>query len=295
MAARRPRYGTLLAALLALLCAARGQDPRPGPPGAPLPGDADGPSNSAPSAPAPAPLPSHDAARRAHAELIEASRREQGIAGAGAGGKEREDAYVAMLAAEAARGDAAFSERPTRSFSVDAGARWNPSGMAVQRGHRYSISLARGQTWRDGAIEAGPAGYGSRYDARRACHVAAGACRRHLARAPRYRRAERLELVCGIGDYAWKLRVAAAGADRYMPLREDRILPTLFRVGDGATFTAAHTGEVLCFANDSDGGYGDNAGLVEAAIARDVWPPAPAPLRYQGGPGSAGPHAAPRA
>ena len=48
---------------------------------------------------------------------------------------------------------------------------------------------------------------------------------------------------------------------------------TLFPVGDNLTFVAAATGELVCFANDAEGLYGNNRASLNVTVTRESWPP----------------------
>ena len=110
------------------------------------------------------------------------------------------------------------------------------------------------QRWNDTHVTVGAAGYASHYDAVSKCHVAHGRCRSNL-RLPRRVPAQNwLKLMCAIGDFQWQVAAVKDGLDRLMPLDEAKVAATVFPVGTGVTFTAAHTGELICFANDALGG-----------------------------------------
>lgn len=188
--------------------------------------------------------------------------------------------------------------------------------------------------------------------------MAVGRCQSFLQGArPRVppARARWLELVCGIGDFVSPLREAAAGEERYLPVRGRRFfvvflcslgsqksnhtapevlvslflwggggsdvpesnrqdsnknsLPakirlwivffslygvyltpphglfaaaqvndaafggTLLPIGVSLTFEAAATGELVCFANDAEGLYGNNRASLNVTVTRESWPP----------------------
>uniref|UniRef100_A0A7S1XUQ3 Uncharacterized protein n=1 Tax=Phaeomonas parva TaxID=124430 RepID=A0A7S1XUQ3_9STRA len=218
--------------------------------------------------------------RRDHAALLAASREEQGIAEYGAGGSARENAYVDMVARENASADP-FGTKPSRTFTVHASQEWNPSSMAIQDGVTYKISVEAGASWSDGGIAADTTGYETMYNARKHCFTANDKCYKHLKQRRRFKHAQWFELVCGVADSSWQLYDVAFEKDRYMPLREDRIVETLFAVGAERTLVAQHTGELICFANDAQGGYFNNFGSVNVTVTREDWPPAAPTLIYQ--------------
>lgn len=39
------------------------------------------------------------------------------------------------------------------------------------------------------------------------------------------------------------------------------------------TFVAAATGELVCFANDAEGLYGNNRASLNVTVTRESWPP----------------------
>lgn len=167
------------------------------------------------------------------------------------------------------------SVAPSTAFAVNASLRWNPTAFAVERGENYSVSVPGDQAWVDGFVKVDAAGYPAHYDAMSQCWVAAGRCRPYLASRTRLRTARWFELVCGIGDFAWLLQEVAGATARYMPLREAAVSQTLFAVGLHATFTANHTGELVCFANDADHLYWNNQGTIHVVVERTSWPPIP--------------------
>lgn len=48
---------------------------------------------------------------------------------------------------------------------------------------------------------------------------------------------------------------------------------TLVPVGISLTFVAAATGELVCFANDAEGLYGNNRASLNVTVTRESWPP----------------------
>ena len=70
-------------------------------------------------------------------------------------------------------------------------------------------------------------GYTAEYDAVSRCWVAAGRCRPQVAARRRLEApgANWFTLTCGVGDYFWKLQEVAHGHERYIPLREDELVP----------------------------------------------------------------------
>jgi len=80
-------------------------------------------------------------------------------------------------------------------------------------------------------------------------------------------------LVCGIGNYVYKLANTIDEYARYMPTEEEQIYETFFHVGQNFSFTSLFTGELVCFANDGDTLYHDNDGSLNVTVVRDSWPP----------------------
>lgn len=164
---------------------------------------------------------------------------------------------------------------PSKRFNVSASLRWNPSAFAISRGESYEIKVKDSLFWYDGFIKTNAQGYEAHYDALSQCWVAVGLCRPYLkGQRARLSSARWFELVCAIGEYVWKLQEAEKGV-RYLPLREDLVSQTLFAVGNFVQFTANHTGELICFANDADSLYWNNRGLIEVTVRRTSWPPTP--------------------
>lgn len=57
---------------------------------------------------------------------------------------------------------------------------------------------------------------------------------------------------------------------------------TLIPVGQNITFTADSGGELICFANDAEGLYGDNRAYLNVTVTRGSWPPDDSfPAEYQ--------------
>ena len=250
--------------------------------------------------------------RANHTRLLRRSQRAQGVAGRGAGAYEREsavralyaDAHAYWVSLNATAGAASnatppnatvrralrgkhselaydLGPPPAAAFLVRAATRWNPSAFAIQRGETYRVFVedlgGHKQHWLDGYVRVDTEGYEAHYDARSRCWVAAGRCRASASARKRLSTpgARWFSLVCGVGEAFWKLEEVALGKERYMPLREDELIPTLFEVGANKTFTAEHTGELICFANDAEGQYWDNDGAVRVNVTRVSWPPAP--------------------
>ncbi|CAM9221615.1 unnamed protein product, partial [Discosporangium mesarthrocarpum] len=142
-------------------------------------------------------------------------------------------------------------------------------------GETYRVEVPGEQFWVDGGIRVTTKGYTPYYDVISKCWVAAGRCRAYLASSrPRVPlpRARWLELVCGIGDFHQELKDVGYGLT-YLPISDADLLPTLFPVGWNLTFVAEHTGELICFANDAEGLYGNNMGAINATVTRESWPP----------------------
>ncbi|CAM9710269.1 unnamed protein product [Ectocarpus sp. 4 AP-2014] len=208
------------------------------------------------------------------ANLTMTSRLEQGVATRGAG------SFETAVARYNALQESYSSEKPSVTFPVHAWRRWNPSGFAIQQGETYAVQVPGEQYWEDGRIRADAAGYSTYYDAVDACWVANGRCRSYLhGSQPRVpaQYARWMELVCGIGDFVTALREAMPGEERYLPAREpidgESLQASLMAVGRNLTFVAAATGELVCFANDAEGLYGNNRASLNVTVTRESWPP----------------------
>merc|ERR1711988_1355249 len=81
------------------------------------------------------------------------------------------------------------------------------------------------------------------------------------------------QLVCGIGNYISNLQDVALDLNRMMPLQEAEFGDSLFQVGRNVTFNASFTGELVCFANDANGLYFNNKGILNVTVSRLSWPP----------------------
>jgi len=214
--------------------------------------------------------PKDPIARKEHADEKLLSEKDQGVAGRWDGSYEAEMSAVRRLR------DDELGPPPSKLFYVNASLRWNPSAFAIQNGETYTIRV-EDTAWLDNYIRVGANGYEAKYDVVSQCYVAAGQCRPSLAGAvPRFPSARWFELVCGIGDFVWKLQqVADATLERYLPLRESELIQTFFSVGTGRSFLANFTGELVCFANDADALYWNNRGSIAINVSRTSWPPIP--------------------
>jgi len=123
-------------------------------------------------------------------------------------------------------------------------------------------------------------GYDGSWNVRKKCFETSGTCYRHLKQRKRWEASNWMHLVCGVGDYSSLLTDVAeegskSGGKRYLPIAEEAVMGTLMAVDGTLSFTAnpKQNGELICFANDSDGLYHDNSGGVSVTITRNSWPP----------------------
>jgi hypothetical protein len=110
---------------------------------------------------------------------------------------------------------------------------WNPTGIQLTAGERYSIS-AQGR-WVDWYIPHGPEGDPSDSFYLKAVE--------HLRRMPKEN---------------WFELIGALNSD----------IATAFPIGKGCEYTAQATGELTCFANDVEGFYFNNYGQVLLTVTR---------------------------
>ncbi|CAN0048525.1 unnamed protein product, partial [Laminaria digitata] len=54
---------------------------------------------------------------------------------------------------------------------------------------------------------------------------------------------------------------------------EQALRASLLPVGLNLTFVAATSGELVCFANDAEGLYGNNRAALNVTVTRQSWPP----------------------
>lgn len=181
---------------------------------------------------------------------------EQGIAGYGAGDAAKEDARVKITSIPGYENIPA----PTKTFTVYAAIKWNPSGFAIQEGEYYNITVGGSQVgyssqfWYDGGIRVNAEGYSSYFDAVSNCFVGLGRCRSHLKKLRRLPSANWMALACAIGEFVRPLFDIEKGKEsqyRWMPLEESRLVETVFHVGRTVLFRAPYSGELICFANDA--------------------------------------------
>ncbi|CAM9333338.1 unnamed protein product [Ascophyllum nodosum] len=207
---------------------------------------------------------------RTRAKMIHSSRMAQGVSPRGAGSFDRAVARSNLLSGNYS------SEKPFTSFAVNSWERWNPSAFAIQEGETYTVSVPGEQYWTDGRIRSDANGYHLHYDAIDACWVAVGRCQGYLGGSkPRVAppRARWMQLVCGIGDFIFLAREALSGHERYLPLRDAALQDSLLPIGRNLTFLANYTGELICFANDAEGLYGNNRASLNVTVIRESWPP----------------------
>lgn len=117
---------------------------------------------------------------------------------------------------------------------IDAGKRWNRTGLVIESGATYRYEVVKISGWRDGKVETDPDGYEK-------LHLLP------LVPARRYPFAHWLELVGAVGTSAWN----------YFP------------IGKGCTRQAKGAGELYCFANDASFRYKDNDGQLTLRVTRE--------------------------
>ena len=201
---------------------------------------------------------------------------EQGIAGPDDGDARREDALFALRS----RSDYANLTAPTKTFTVYASVKWNPSGFAIQEGEYYNISVFGddkgygSQFWEDGALRLDAEGYSSYYDAISNCFVGLGRCRGYLKRKRRLLTANWMSLACTVGEFVRPLSSVEVGNEQamtWLPLDEATLQEQVFYVGKTLLFRAVNTGQLICFANDAHSNYWNNGGSLEVTATRVSW------------------------
>jgi len=237
--------------------------------------------------------------RQDHEGVTSVSRVQQGTCQTGSGAYEKAQARLASLVAssgglaalggsiplDVATGEWSGSQpdagaKPTKSFTVAAGERWNPSGFAIQPGETYTVSVSGSWQDLDGQLTTNTMGYDATWNVRKKCYEAGHQCRTHLKQKLRFQRSNWMHLICGIGDYVTLMMEVeedggSGGKKRYLPIKEEEIINTLFAVDNTITFEATpdQEGELICFANDAEGLYYDNLGSVTVTVTRTSWPP----------------------
>jgi hypothetical protein len=207
---------------------------------------------------------------RDESQALENQRHIQGIARPGAGSFERELARYRV-------NEEGPGEAPSMTFAVNATHRTVASGFPIQAGELYKITANSNQTWIDaGVTHSSAQGYAVSYSPQDRCWLHDGLCQMHLnnakARAPV---ANWMQLVCGVIE-RWQTLRPATNA-RYIALADGKLSESHFPVGLEVEFTARHTGELVCFANDAEGQYFDNEGAIDVTVTRLNWPPAGGP------------------
>lgn len=137
--------------------------------------------------------------------------------------------------------DATMEVGETRRCRVFAATQFNWSGVTVEAGGRYEVSVPSGQSWEDGGITCGPDGW-------------------KTEELPWYKEAfvQFLEDNRRDKDANWFALMAAFGdRDKHAQL-----------VGSGAVLEPNGRFDLYFFANDLKTRYGDNEGVLEVAIKR---------------------------
>lgn len=175
---------------------------------------------------------------------------------------------------------------PSKTFPVYAAIKWNPSDFAIQEGETYDVKVEGNMEgygpafWYDGGLRVNANGYESYFDAISACFVGLGRCRSHLKKKRRLISANWMSLVCAIGRFVRPLVDAEPGLEdkyRWLPLDEAELQETIFNVGKKTQFRATYSGQLICFANDAQTLYWNNAGYLNVTVSRAQasWPPKP--------------------
>jgi len=201
---------------------------------------------------------------------------DQGIAKYGAGDAEKEEARKELVEQYTAD-ELQNLERPSKTFTVFASIKWNPSNFCIQKDEDYFIEVVGEQMWQDGGILVGPEGYESYYDAVSNCFVALGRCRSHLRKKRRVV-APWMSLACSVGEFVRPLGETdptdLSLKINYLPLDEAVLQETIFSVGRSVALTKVpHTGQLICFANDAHLNYWNNVGEIQVKVTRTSWPP----------------------
>ncbi len=197
----------------------------------------------------------------------------QGVSTYGAGSAEIEAARVAIIS----KPNYKSTPYPNKTFSVNARILWNPSDFAIQAGETYNISVdSIDGTWNDGNIVTTANGYTSYFNSVLNCYFGFNQCRSYLKHKRRLKTANWMSLVCGIGEYTRPLTSVKPGDEQntqFLQLDDSIVQETLFFVGIQLNFTAKHTGQLICFANDAYNLYWNNVGVINVIVVRTSWPP----------------------
>jgi hypothetical protein len=106
----------------------------------------------------------------------------QGVATYGAGDNAREAARLEIIN----QPNYTNIPNPSKTFTVYASIKWNPSDFAIQEGEIYNITVPgndsgySSQFWFDGGIRVNSQGYSAHFDSISNCYVGMGRCRPHL-------------------------------------------------------------------------------------------------------------------
>lgn len=130
----------------------------------------------------------------------------------------------------------------THTSVVLAASQYNWSGVTLENGASYRISVDGDQTWIDGDLERGPEGWST--------DELSNWFKRHVV--------ERFEDRRRYPDGNWFLLLGALGDE------DDHVIP----VGRATDYTAEDTADLYLFANDLLTKYGNNKGSLEVSIQR---------------------------
>ena len=151
-------------------------------------------------------------------------------------------------------------------FQVDAKVRWNGSKLRVLEWGSYRFSAVG--SWFDWNAETSAVGYECTWDATYGCcsyeYPHGKEC---LLQVPRIATVPYMHLVCCVGDGTYNL-LSSATQERWIPFDEATMISTCFPVKNDITWKASLSGQLFCYANDSEGMYWNNHGTLTVTVQK---------------------------
>lgn len=118
-----------------------------------------------------------------------------------------------------------------RTVTVYAKPYWNRTGLQLEEGAKYDLTVPAGLTWKDASITSGPSGY------------------------------ERWQM----SPFFWLRRSMRNHWFALMGTIDQR---HPFLIGDGTSHRAPASGELVCYANDAPLFYWNNSGELTLSVTR---------------------------
>ncbi|MCF6219270.1 MAG: DUF2235 domain-containing protein [Gammaproteobacteria bacterium] len=135
----------------------------------------------------------------------------------------------------------------SRSFSVNANVKYNPSRLLLTAGHKYQFTVDMKQRWFDGAIACGPDGWKAKEKIDN----------RLLRWGVKLKEGGRR-----LPEAAWFELIGAVNR------RDETLFRILKHSEKVSAYKAVESGELFAFANDLNSKYGNNLGTIVVSVTR---------------------------